>query len=492
MSRRDPDLNELFRRDLDDIELPPPGRWERRPRPMQVSRWRSLLAVPALIGAVALGLVLAVLLNAVRNPQVATPPSSASPSSSAIASSSPGASRSAVPSPTLSPATVIQGVQMHATLPPTGQWALILTRTYDQTPTDPSQGSGPKRGPLTETISAVPLSARATTGRDTIELLSYTGSISSSPAAQNLLREQISPDGRRLVLSVIVTDRPPARLALFVVDLAAGTARPLTSDTRYDETSAAWSPSGDEIALSRCTFAAGGACTDAGIWVVRADGIGTRQVLPADTSSPGSTTVFGWNGDGTAIAYARGFEGSRYYLLDVASGRTSAVSARSPLERGAADWRDARPAFVAALAEGPRGGRQFIEVAEDQTGSNPRDVVVGTATDGNTFFHQARWRPGTNDILYVRSHSDPTVVARTLFVSDSVGTTPREIKTVSYAAFFATWTPDGRDILYLEGLGIAGTLHLVAPDGTNDRVVAAWGGIPESAKDWVDLAAVGY
>ncbi len=491
MSRRDPDLNELFRRDLDDIELPPPGRWERRTRPLRISRWRSLLAVPALIGAVALGLVLAVLLNAVRNPQVATPPSSASPSSSANASSSPSASPSAGPAPTLSPATVIQGVQVHAKLPPTGQWALILTRTYDQTPIDPSQASGPKRGPLTETISAVPLSARATTQRDTIELLSYTGSISSSPAAQNLLREQISPDGRRLVLSVIVTDRPPARLALFVVDLAAGTARALTSDTRYDETSAAWSPSGDEIAFSRCTFAAGGACADVGIWVARADGSGLRQVLPAG-SSPVSTAVFGWNGNGTAIAYSQGFEGTRYNLLDIASGRSTAVSSRYPLERGASDWRDARPAFVAALAEGPRGGRQFIEVADDETGSNARDVVIGNVTDGNTFFHQARWRPGTNGILYVRSHSDPTVVTRTLFVSDAAGTTPREIKTVSYAAFFATWTPDGRDILYLEGLGVAGTLHLVAPDGTNDRVVGAWGGAPESAKDWVDLAAVGF
>lgn len=491
MSGPDPDLRDLFRRDLDRIELPPPASWDRGARRAAVSRWRPLLMVPALTGAIVLGLVLAVLLNAARSPQVATPPSSPSPSSSANASASPSASPSAGATPTLSPATVIQGVQVRAKLPPTGQWALILTRTYNQTPTDPSQATGPKRGPLTETLSAVPLSARSTTGRDTIDLLSYTGSISSSPAAQNLLREQISPDGRRLVLSVIVTDRPPARLALFVVDLAAATARPLTSDTRYDETSAAWSPSGDEIAFSRCTFAAGGACTDAGIWIVGADGSGLRQVLPAG-SSPISTTVFGWNGNGTAIAYSQGFEGTRYNLLDVASARATAVSSRYPLERGVADWRDARPAFVAALAEGPRGGRQFIEVADDETGSNARDVVIGDATDGNTFFHQARWRPGTNDILYVRSHSDPTAVRRTLLVGDAVGTTPREIKTSTDPAFFAAWTPDGRDILYLDGLGVAGALHLIAPDGTNDRVLQAWGGVPESAKDWVDLAAVGF
>ena len=420
-----------------------------------------------------------------------------SPSPSAIfapSAAAPQASRS--PSQTGSPRPLppSTAVKMDKTLPASGQWAIFVTRSYDQSPTDPSQASGPRRLPTHESIAAVPISARATTPRDTLSLASFTSAVQGKPGADNLLREQFSPDGRRLVLSVVVGEGANARLGLVILDLVAGTAGSLTDDATYHDAQPAWGPSGEEIAFVRLSVAgAVGTGNDGGIWLVRSDGTGLRRVLDPATA-PNSTGLYSWNADGTALGFSRGFEGSGYGLLDLLTGRTTSISGHSAKERGMADWRDGRPAFAGAFMEGQYGGKQYLVTADDQHGGGARDVVVGPANDGNSFFFQARWRPGSNDLLYLRTSADTTVqpvkMTSTLFVTDAGGRTPRAIKTVVYERMIAAWTPDGRDVVFLTGLGVAGAVRLIAPDGTNERVVQAFGGAPESYLEWIDLAVL--
>ncbi len=399
-----------------------------------------------------------------------------------------------VPGPVLPSGTV----RIQNALPASGEWALILRRTFDQSPNQPNQASGPARPPTTDSIIAVPLSARVTTQRDTLNLLSFTSQVTEGarPRTDNLLRAQFSPDGHRLVLSVTVGAAADARLGLVVIDLIAGTASALTTDAAYDDDTPAWSPTGDDIAFVR-TRIASGSFRDAGIWVIRADGGGLRQVLGGADAIRG-TSVYSWNGDATGIGYADGL--GSYNVLDLTTGQHARLGAFTvQTGRGMADWRTGRPAFVGAFADSPNGGRRSLVTADDERGGGARTVRSGTEL--NTYFAAARWRPGSNDVLYVELFQDPNVQlvggspaapknTRTVYATDESGRTPRAVVSKVYSSLFAEWTHDGRDIVYVDGLGVAGSVHLIAPDGTNDRVVSAYGGAPESKMDWLDLAVL--
>ena len=167
------DLNDLFRRDIERIELPPPGVWLPDRARRAPSRFRALLAVPATAGVLALALAIAFVIQLARGdlPQAATSPS---PAPSVAASASPSEQPTPNPSPTTTPVArplpPSAAVRMDKTLPASGEWALVLRRSYDQTPTEPGRASGPARPPTTDSISAVSLSARATTQRDALSL----------------------------------------------------------------------------------------------------------------------------------------------------------------------------------------------------------------------------------------------------------------------------------------------------------------------------------
>jgi hypothetical protein len=491
------DLHDLFRRDIDRVELPPPGVWMPGTTRVTRSPWRSLLAIPAAAGLIALALVAVFVIQLARGelPQVAKSPTPA-PSVGAASSSArptPNASPSPLASPTAPPLPPSTAVQMDKTLPASGQWALILRRSYNQTPTEPSQASGPARPPTIDSISAVPLAARATTQRDTLSLLSFTSqSAEGGSETDNLLREQFSPEGHRLVLSVVTGSGSSSRLGLVIVDLVAGTVGQLTSDPAFQDDTPAWSPAGDEIAFVR-TNVGRQVFHDAGIWTIRADGTGLRRVL--DVSVP---YIYSWNGDGTGIAYVMPSVDGSYNVLDPATGKHVRVGSQAvQTGRGMGDWRTGTPAFVGGFAQSIlSGGDQILMTAADQQGADAREIVREVPL--NTYFGGARWRPGSNDILYVKFSIDPNVEPRaaaknthTVYVTDATGRTPKAIVTKVYDNVVAAWSPDGRDIVYLFGQGVAGALVLIAPDGTNERVVQSWGGAPEYVGDWLDLAVLG-
>src|SRR5437867_4179790 len=117
------------------------------------------------------------------------------------------------------------------------------------------------------------------------------------------LTRQLSPDGRRLVLS----DPLDADGGLIVVDLIAGTARriPLAAGGGLVGASGwpAWSPDGRRIAY-RGAIASGVLQKETGVWVVSDAGGDARQVVASDLSS-GATSIYGWTNDGEGIIYAQ-------------------------------------------------------------------------------------------------------------------------------------------------------------------------------------------
>ncbi|HUQ42476.1 MAG TPA: hypothetical protein VM052_08240 [Candidatus Limnocylindrales bacterium] len=484
------DLGDVFTRDIDRIELPPPGVWLPTQTRVKRSRFGPLLAIPTVAGVIALALAAAFVIQLIRGdlpPQVAKSPSPA-PSAGASAPASPAppsASSSSAPTAIASstPVTLPTSSAVHvSSTVPSGQWALILQRN-----TTPGPGSGVLTSPMRDSIVAVSLGDGSF--RPVLDFVS--GAAGQNRVASNLLREQFSSDGHRLVLSVFDGDAATARLMLVIVDVVNGTVSRLTSDAAFDDEHPVWSPNGDQIAFSRRPAAqqAGASNPSGTIWVVRQDGTGLRQVLGPSAQRDDTTAVLGWNSDGSAIAYLRGFEGSPYYLVNVASGTVRNVSDHNTAFGTVADWRVGTPAFVGALMQGPYGSAAYL-VTAGTDGSGSRDIVTDT-TGHNSAFQGARWRPGSNDILYTRweagAGGSPTW---NIFVTDSSGRAPRVIATRRDMTLLAAWTADGRDVVGLSATGVGGGLFLVAPDGTNERQIFSFGGAPESRTEWLQLAVL--
>jgi Tol biopolymer transport system component len=325
-----------------------------------------------------------------------------------------------------------------------------------------------------------------------IELLSYISAADGVPMPSNLLRAQFSPDGHRLVLSVIASSGSTSHAGIVIVDLIVGTATQLASDPRYNDVTPAWRPNGEQVAFVRSATGAPPAGTDARIVLIGADGAGFREVLPPSTSRIDATLLLRWNGDGSGIAYLRGFERSPLYVLDLATGRSGIVGELGwvAVSRGAVDWRGATPAFAGTLTEGPSGPVRFLAVADGQLATPSRDVVV-LPSSGVVNLDSPRWRPASNEILYVKTTNEPSSLSQ-LLVTDATGAAPRELLRVNALSLPATWTRDGRQIVYLRGNGSGQDVHLLNADGTADRAVGSVGGsvVPEAPSEWPDLAVL--
>ena len=79
MSDERHDLHDLFRGDIDRIELPPPASWIPSAKRRASSPWGSFVAIPAMAAVIVLALVLAFVLQLARGelPQVAKSPTPA-------------------------------------------------------------------------------------------------------------------------------------------------------------------------------------------------------------------------------------------------------------------------------------------------------------------------------------------------------------------------------------------------------------------------------
>jgi Tol biopolymer transport system component len=490
-------MRDLFSRDVERVELPPPQAWIPTMRTPRRSLPSGLVAIPALAGVIGLALVAAFVIQLVRGdlpPQVgasASPTTTASESSAATSSARPAAPSATVTpaaSPTPAPAALpsSDAVRVTNTLPATGQWALVLRRNL---PIEP--GSEVFMSAVRDSITAVPLR-----GGEERPLLDFVGIAKQQnrASATNLLREQLSPDGRRIVLSVFSGEDANARVVLVIVDLVNGTVSQLVSDAAYHYELPAWSPRGDLIAFARKPAEPTPAGFAGTIWVVRPDGTGLRQVLGPSTVAIEGTSVLGWNGDGSRIAYLRGFEGSPYYLLDPATGNSTTVSGHNAALGTIADWREGTPAFAGALMEGNYGSAAFL-VTAGQDGANARDIVTDRTNPHNTSFNGARWRPRSNDIMFTQFTADGSGGGwlSTIQITDASGRAPQAVANEQNSFVLADWTADGRDVAYVSGTETgAGGAFLVSADGTNKRRLASFTATAGFRTQWLQLAVLSF
>jgi hypothetical protein len=445
-----------------------------------------------LVGAATLLTAVCVAAPADRSPEssvvTAPSPSTALNATPAVSASLPATvTPSASPSP--SPAVTLDGVTVHPLPDLHGQWVMRITRSFHYTP----DGPFPAYAAIDE-IDAVRIGDRSVA-----QIATFTSGIEESQSqlafngfmTDNLLREQFSPDGRELVLSVVVRDTK--RPGLVVIDLASGAIRRLARDPAFDDWTPAWSPRGDLIAFTRT----GPDYTGAGIWVVDPSGGGAARRV-ADPAEAGAVTS--WTGDGSGI----GFMGNGFKVLELATGRVTRVDTSNIHARGAGDWRAERPAFVGAFADAApfRGadivptdnGDQFIELADDELGRSSRQLIVlkqSGAEAQSVRFRQARWRPGGNELLYVQWTFGQ---GQTIYTTTpSSAPSARAVLTVN-AGILATWTPDGGRIVYLQGLDESGVIRSIRPDGSDAQNIDTYSSVPEADTriSQIDLAVVGY
>jgi hypothetical protein len=131
MADREKDLGQLFMRDLDEIELPPRGRW--RPAPRKESQFVKTSRFVLSAAAVAAVLVLALIASAglrERNQVAATPSPILTPTTApATSTPSPSSSASVAPSPTTPPTGAITGTLSYPSnfIPPLTVYAVSVT-----------------------------------------------------------------------------------------------------------------------------------------------------------------------------------------------------------------------------------------------------------------------------------------------------------------------------------------------------------------------------
>jgi len=372
-----------------------------------------------------------------------------------------------------------------------GDWVFMLRRStiFGSLPT----GQIAATDHTVDSLILVPL-ARPDTGA--VAVARFLSNLGGGISATNLIGAQLSPDGRRVVLSA-GTKGPQGgeRLGLVIIDLASGNMFSLTTDASYHDDTPAWSPDGQWIAFSRRSVSDG---RDAGLWNIstRSGADAFPRLITVLGTDPRSF-VYRWTPDGRSLAI-RTSEG-RYGFIDpfpscpmpgpascFAAATTFAGVSIGP--RDAADWRQPVPQFAGVFVESARGGVQTIEVA-DGIATPPR-VVVRTA-NASTLLEHPRWRPGSDDVLYTQTPLGIGPRIAQLMVANARSGVARQVGS-NQRPLYAEWTPSGDEIVWVEASGVAVAVRLVRADGSGERAIYGTGGIPEAEVITVDFGTLRF
>jgi|YNPBryBLVA2012_1023415.scaffolds.fasta_scaffold13164_2 Tol biopolymer transport system component len=215
---------------------------------------------------------------------------------------------------------------------------------------------------------------------------------------------------------------------IYILDLAAGEARPIVTSPERD-VDPAWSPAGD-----RLTFASARDNPDGlDIFLVNADGSDLTRL----TTDPGFEVDPAWSPDGGSIAYHSNQSGDfEIYVYDLESGEATNVT-NSPGIDYQADWSpDGRQIVFASQ----RTNRSEIWIM-NRDGSNPRQV-----TDWPTSSQwQPRWSPDGRTILFV---SDRDEAGGAIYAILAAGGDPVRLTPPGVAATNPAWALGGEAILF--------------------------------------------
>jgi WD40 repeat protein len=301
---------------------------------------------------------------------------------------------------------------------------------------------------------------------------------------RTVLNRQLSPDGKRIVLSTRVDPAVGAGYQLTVVDLATGATRVLVDGRAIRALTPAWSPDGSRIAYVRATEGP----NDSAIWIVDVSGGQPRGPL-ADTG-----TVLGWSVDGARVGY-RTLDG-RYALVDVASGGKIVLGTLLQGEDDAASWRQPtapfRPELVAAFSATTTGGEQTIALYETPTSAPQIVLREPQPADTFSYLREPRWKPSGPLLLYRRG-------GEVFTVGGVEGTVPPVRIPLDGRVLRAEWAPKniaGIDsIVYVvdgpEALARGASVRIALENGGNGRTLF----VPPAApgiSDVTDIASVRY
>lgn len=326
----------------------------------------------------------------------------------------------------------------------------------------------PRRGSAEPSAALAEVWAVGPDGRGSL-VLRYATSFDPRAGAANRLGAQLSPDGRRLALSVsLPVAAATSRDSLVVLDLATGTYRPLAADPAFDDRHPAWAPDGSWIAFVR--RARDGARREAeGIWLARPDGTAARRLSGLVGAA---SVVHGWTADARAVAVGDPTDGS-YALVALADGAVVKLADRV-WDSSAVAWGSRRVALAVAEPD----GTYRLEVAEGL--ALPRRTL---AREAGVLLADPRWHPDGSQLLYAREDD--------LFLADARTGATRPILTAARPLATA-WSPSGA-ILYARHDAAAGrVVRRLSPGGTDVPLLD----LPARPGTWdevgLELVAVSY
>jgi len=228
-------------------------------------------------------------------------------------------------------------------------------------------------------------------------------------------------------------------LDIYVADAGGGGLERVTTEPTFDS-GPSWSPDGSKLTFSgvdtsqmfgSASASAGsdqGGSDESGIYTIRSDGTGLRQL----TTEPGDEYA-AWSPDGEVIAFGR---------LTKAAGRIYTVSPDG---------------------DGPR---KLTDPPEGYWDSQPS------------------WSPDGAKIAFTRASESRSDV----FLMDADGTGVKKLTGKSGDGFSPDFSPDGKQIVFASNdEGQTTHIHVMGADGTDVRRLTKGAGVHDDAPDWRPL-----
>jgi Tol biopolymer transport system component len=237
----------------------------------------------------------------------------------------------------------------------------------------------------------------------------------------------VSRDGTSVVFSRYLSQDS---VGIFVVKVdgtglrqidKASCVQPCLADTVEGD---AWSPDGTQIAFTRVLTSATGQIADVGVWVMKADGSGAYQVTGTKVPVGSQDGQASWSPDGKHLVFQRNLHKSSGTAIFTVATDGSDLRQVTPWELGAGDpsWSpDGTLILFQSPADSPPGIQQEIcTIHPDGTGlSHLTSGMKATIDDNRQASSHASWSPDGSQIVF--THFPASTINADLFIMNRDG-----------------------------------------------------------------------